>query len=88
MTLAILALSCHKAPAKEYPLRGEVVGLEAQGQMAMIRFEKIDGWMEAMTMEFHVKNSKEFHELHAGEKITGTVFVTEADYWISDIHPQ
>jgi Cu/Ag efflux protein CusF len=42
--------------------------------------------MEAMTMEFPVKDQPEFDKLRAGEKINATVFVQGNNYWVADIH--
>ena len=66
------------APVKEYALKGEIVSLVPQGQAANIKHEKIDGWMEAMTMEFPVKDKSEFDSLRVGDRITATVFVQDS----------
>lgn len=73
-------------PIKEYSLKGEIVSLAPREQAATIRHEKIDGWMEAMTMEFPVKDKAEFEKLRAGDRITATVFVQDTDYWIGRIN--
>ena len=73
------------APVKEYQLKGEIVSLVPQGQAANIKHEKIDGWMEAMTMEFPVKDKSEFDSLRVGDRIAATVFVQDSDYWIGRI---
>ena len=40
-----------------------------------------------MTMEFPVKDAKEFESLRAGEKINATVFVQGGtNYWVGQIH--
>ena len=74
------------AAIKEYPLKGEIVSLAPQGQAATIRHEKIDGWMEAMTMEFPVKDKAEFEKLRTGDRIAATVFVQDSDYWVGRIN--
>ena len=71
---------------KRYQLRGQVVRLDPQGRVALIKHQKIEGWMEAMTMEFPVKDRQEFQALHVGDLITATVFVRDLDYWIGEIH--
>jgi Cu/Ag efflux protein CusF len=52
----------------------------------IIRHEKIDGWMEAMTMEFLVTDEKGFESLHSGDRVTATVMVGKQKFWISEIH--
>ena len=73
-------------PVRRYALHGEVLRLDSQGRIAAIKHEKIGDWMEAMTMEFPVKEQPEFDRLRAGEKINATVFVQGNSYWVADIH--
>jgi Cu/Ag efflux protein CusF len=41
--------------------------------------------MEAMTMEYPVKDKTEFDKLRTGEKISATVFVQGNSYWVGGI---
>jgi protein SCO1/2 len=88
LAIFLLIAGCAKeVPAHRYSLRGEILRLDPAAHTATIKHEKIDGWMEAMTMEFPVRDSKEFAALRTGEHITATVFVTDSGpYWVSDIH--
>ena len=71
---------------KQYPMHGEVLRLDAQGKIAAIKAGKIGDWMEAMTMEFPVKDQKEFDTLRPGETIDATVFVQgDTNYWIGEV---
>ena len=70
---------------RRYQLRGQVVRMDPQAHAAVIKHQKIEGWMGAMTMEFPVKNEGEFQALHDGDRIRATVFVRDLDYWIGDI---
>lgn len=72
-------------PVKRYPLRGEVTRLARDGKYAVVKHEKIDGWMEAMTMEFPIRDAAEFRKLKPGQKINAAVSVQGVDYWIHDI---
>ena len=73
-------------PVGRYQLNGEIVHLDPVHQLTVIRHQKIEGWMEAMTMEFPVKNIDEYRRLRVGEHITATVYVQDLDYWIGEIH--
>jgi len=85
----ILASACTKTPpAKRYTLRGEVLSLDPKAQIATIKGEKIEGWMEAMTMEYPVKDQSEFAKLQPGQRITATVLVGEAAYYLAEIKVQ
>jgi protein SCO1/2 len=75
-----------KAPIERYKLDGIIVSLDPQGHSAKINGQKIEGWMEAMTMEYPIKDQTEFAQLHAGDHITATVFVQDLNYWLGEIH--
>jgi Copper binding periplasmic protein CusF len=84
----LLALSACKAkpPVKTYPMHGTVISVNQADHYAMIQSGKIGDWMDAMTMEFPVKDNREFQKLKPGENITATVHIQEAAYWIDNIH--
>ena len=75
-------------PVKKYALHGEVLRLDSKGKIAAIKHDKIGDWMEAMTMEFPVKEQSEFDKLRAGEKINATVTVQGTNYWIGEIQQE
>jgi protein SCO1/2 len=83
--LAVLAGCAKQAAEKRYTLKGDVLRVDPTTRMATIKGDKIEGWMEAMTMEYPVKEKSEFAKLSAGDRITATVFVGEANYHIGDI---
>ena len=97
-TLAVVAIvlllaGCRQAavsedkdqPLHRYALHGEVLRLDPKDKIAAIKHEKIGDWMEAMTMEFPVKEQAEFDKLRAGETINATVFVQGNAYWVGEI---
>ena len=74
-------------PVKHYTLTGDIVRLEPERKTAVIRHEAIAGWMEAMTMEFPVRDRVEFGKLSTGQRIRATVNVQDLEYWLTDIRP-
>jgi protein SCO1/2 len=88
---AALTLSCSSKPApeaaKQYRLHGEVVRLDPQAKTATINSQKIEGWMEAMSMEYPVKDAQDFSKLQPNECIDATVFVQGTEYWVADVKP-
>ena len=74
-------------PVKQYSMHGEVLRLDPQGKIAAIKAGKIGDWMEAMTMEYPVKEQPEFDKLHIGDKIDATVYVQGNSYWIGGVQP-
>jgi Cu/Ag efflux protein CusF len=86
--LALTACTAEK-PAKLYPVRGVIVKVDPAGKTAAINAEKIDGWMEAMTMDYPVHDPKLLEGLKPGDHITAIVHVPEdLNYWIDDIRKQ
>jgi Cu/Ag efflux protein CusF len=97
ITLLLLLAGCQQAthtvikeeakdePVKQYAMHGEVLRLDAQGKIAAIKAGKIGDWMEAMTMEYPVKDQPEFDKLHVGDKVDATVYVQGNSYWIAGI---
>lgn len=88
--LSLAGCQCNPAPqpAKEYQMQGEVVGLDPSAHLATVKAGKIEGWMEAMTMEYPVKDPQEFGKLKVGQNIQAKITVQGTDYWISSVNPE
>lgn len=74
-----------KAALRQYPMHGQVEKLDAAARVATIKHEKIGDWMDAMTMDFPVRDAAQFAKLKVGEKIAATVYVQDIDFWIGNI---
>jgi Cu/Ag efflux protein CusF len=85
--LLLLSAACHREqPVKDYIVRGVIVKIDPAGKSASIDAEKIDGWMEAMTMDYPVHDPKLLEGFKPGDHITATVHVPEnLNYWIDHI---
>jgi Cu/Ag efflux protein CusF len=101
IALFVLLAACQQAPVtstakedakdqevKQYPMHGEVLRLDPQGKIAAIKAGKIGDWMEAMTMEYPIKDQADFDKLRAGEKINATVYVQGNSYWVGGIQAE
>ena len=90
LCVLVLLAGCQRVPpsqpVKEYQMRGEVVSVDPSGQTATVKHDKIDGWMEAMTMEYPIKDKQEFAKVKVGEKIQAKILVQGTDYWISSVN--
>jgi Cu/Ag efflux protein CusF len=90
IVLWLLLAGCQRnpavQPAKEYHMQGQVVGLDPAAHLATVKGGKIEGWMEAMTMEYPVKDPQEFGKLKVGENIQAKITVQGTDYWISSVN--
>jgi protein SCO1/2 len=76
-----------KAAAKQYPMRGKIVALDASQHVATIDHQEIPGFMGAMTMGYPIKDPAEFGKLKVGDAITATVNVQGDDMWVGNIKP-
>ncbi len=72
-------------PKQRYQLRGKVLRLRPEARIASIDHEKIEGWMEAMTMEFPIPKEEDFARLKEGAVIRATVNVNDLNYWLTDV---
>lgn len=66
-------------------MRGVVLKVDPADKAATIDAEKIDGWMEAMTMEYPIADPADLAKLKPGLKITATVDVRDLNYSLSNI---
>jgi len=92
LVFALLLAACQRnpavQPAKEYQMQGEVVALDPAAHLATVKAGKIEGWMDAMTMEYPVKDPQEFSKLKIGANIQAKITVQGTDYWISSVNAE
>src|SRR5215472_3223185 len=74
-----------KEPPKRYQLHGEVVRVDPQAKTATINGQKIEGWMDAMSMDYPVKDAQDLSTLHPNDCVDATVFVRGTDYWVGEV---
>jgi protein SCO1/2 len=86
LPLAAVALAgCGSGNIKRYPMEGEIRALDPATHNATIKHGKIEGWMDAMTMEYTVKPDTDFAKLHVGDHIQATVVSQDPTYWVTDV---
>jgi protein SCO1/2 len=93
--LVIFFTSCQKpeaqsAPgeAKRYPLKGKVVSVDRERKRATIDHEPIEGYMDAMTMEFPIREDWVWDDLIPGSDIRAELVVDNSakdPYWLEKI---
>jgi protein SCO1/2 len=91
--LAGVATSCARSehaydygePKQRYKLHGTILRLRRENRIAVIQHEKIEGWMEAMTMEFPVPSLAEYSKLKEGMVVRATVNVNDTYFWLTEI---
>lgn len=69
--------SAQKSEKKSFTLRGVVEGVDAKAGRLTVNHEKVEGWMDAMTMAYAVDKSEELQKLKVGDHIEATVYQDE-----------
>jgi len=68
-----------------FKVKGVVKELKPNGRTAAIAHEEIPNYMDAMTMDFDVKDKRELEGLKPGDSIVFRMVVTKDDGWIENI---
>jgi protein SCO1/2 len=74
--------------AKRYPMKGKVISVDKAAKKAKVDHEKIEGFMDRMTMDFPIRADWVWSELTPGAEITADLVVdsTAKDpYWLENI---
>ena len=92
LALAAFASGCHRSPqpsasgpGKQYPVRGKVVSTDPSSGEVTLDGAAIPGFMEAMTMPYKLKNPGILGELHPGDQLAATLYVTDTSDVIDNI---
>ncbi|HZS03777.1 MAG TPA: copper-binding protein [Blastocatellia bacterium] len=76
------------SPARRYNLKGRVVSVDQQYRQVTIEHEAIEGYMEAMTMPFPLKDERLYQTLKVGDHIQATLVVAgDGRWWLEDVVP-
>ncbi len=72
---------------KRYEVKGKIVKVEPAAKRIEVAHEKIEGFMEAMTMPFAVKDDAMLKQLQVGDHITATLIYHPADNrsWLENL---
>src|SRR5437016_4268342 len=97
LTVALVT-SCRRSPdnsttqpekastnQRTFQVKGVVIELKPKQNTVKIRHEEIPGYMQAMTMEFDVKNTNELGGLEPGNSVSFRMIVSDKEGWIDQI---
>lgn len=73
------------AQGKQYQVHGKVVSTDPDHGEVVLDAAAIPGFMEAMTMPYKLRTPSILSELHPGDQITATLYVTDADDLLDQI---
>jgi protein SCO1 len=77
--------SSAQSQAKQYPVKGKVVSTDSSSGEVMLDAEAIPGFMGAMTMPYKLRTPNILSELHPGDQITATLYVTDTSDLLDQI---
>jgi Cu/Ag efflux protein CusF len=85
--LAVLltaAVALGQAPGrKTYTFHGKVEAVDDSGKTLKVNGEKVEGWMDAMTMNYKVDDLEVLKKVKAGDQISATVY--DGDYTLHKV---
>jgi len=87
LAIIIIGAACHRRSTteKRYDLKGKVVAVEGDKHLVTIAHQKIEGFMDAMTMPFAVRDQWVFQILTPGDEVTATLVVDGPQSWLEDL---
>ena len=72
--------------AKRYPFKGVIRNVDIQKREITVEHEAVPDYMEAMTMDFPVRDDPQvFDILHVGDRIEARLVVDRGDYWLEQV---
>jgi protein SCO1 len=75
--VCLATIACSKQASveqKSYTFHGKVEAVDKQAKNLKINGEKVEGWMDAMTMDYKVDDPSILDTLKPGDQITATVY--------------
>jgi len=89
MVLAGLAACSRREPARQYPVRGQIIAIGTNpvvgGTEITMKHEDIPNYMPAMTMAYFLKKGDRADGVGPGDLVTATLVVDGATLWIQDL---
>jgi Cu/Ag efflux protein CusF len=93
LALAFGAAACKKAEApaaaapatQDYAVIGVVQGFQAEGKVIILKHQKIEGLMDAMTMGFELADPAKAKDLKPGDNVHATLTKMDQTYKITAI---
>jgi protein SCO1/2 len=73
------------SPEQRYELKGKVASVDKRGRTVTIAHEAIEGYMDAMSMPFKLKDEWAYDEMAAGDRVQATLVVSGDRTWLEGI---
>jgi protein SCO1 len=70
---------------REFPLTGQILTIKPDRTEARVKHDAVSGFMDAMTMDFTIRNPKELDGLLPGDLIAATLVITDEEGYLRGI---
>jgi Cu/Ag efflux protein CusF len=77
VVMAAVGFSQGTAAKKALTFHGKVEGVDAKSGKLTVNGDKVDGWMEAMTMDYKVDDPAVLSKVKPGDRIAATVYADD-----------
>ena len=84
MLAPLAALLRAQGAKKSFTFHGKVESIDAPSKSMTVDGDKVEGWMEAMSMKYQVDNADVFKAVKVGDSIEATVY--DGDYKLYKVH--
>ncbi len=84
MCFLFAALATAQQGKKSYVFKGTVESVDANAKKLVVKNEKIEGWMDSMSMKYELDNPDVLKQLKPGDHIEATVY--DGDYTLHKVH--
>ena len=84
MLTPLAALLHAQGAKKSFTFHGKVESIDAAAKSMTVDGDKVEGWMDAMSMKYTVDNADVFKTVKVGDSIEATVY--DGDYKLYKVH--
>jgi Cu/Ag efflux protein CusF len=83
--LAALLCGCTRHSQRQYTLHGKIISVDRPRGQLVVAHGAIPGFMQAMTMDYTVKDTRQLADLRAGDQVQADLVVTDDGAWLEHV---
>lgn len=76
---------CTRPSQKQYALHGKIISVDPSRGQLVVAHGAIPGLMQAMSMDYTVKDTRQLAGLRAGDRIQADLVVTDDGAWLEHV---
>lgn len=86
--VAALLCGCTRHSQRQYTLHGKIISVDQPRGQLVVAHGAIPGLMQAMTMDYTVKDRRQLTGLTAGDQIQADLVVTDNGAWLEHVRKE